>query len=1190
VFPELLLFEVRNRLWRLSSLVYALVFFGLGFVLALWVAGVLPGGPLSIGASGKVYVNSPYAIFILVSMAGYFGLLIVAPIFGQSINKDFEGRFGQVLFATPLKKSTYFIVRYLGSAISCVTILSSTALGIFLATVMPFVDPSVLGKNHIWYYLAPYVTIILPNTLTFGAIFTAVAAIARRMAPVYVASILVFTFWMVSKVFTHSLSDPTLSALLDPLGVEAAATVMRYWSFAEQTTRTLPVTGVFLQNRLLWGSVGIAIVCSAYALFNPFKQPAEKPAQKFGNGVQQTLNEIQLPRPVVAPHSVAVLRDLVATELKLVSSNIHIRLILLCAIAFVFSTAQHIGEIYGTKTFPVTYNVLETVNGYFSLFMAIITSFYAGELIWKERDAHFAELVDSKPVSNVHLYVSKLLALCSVTFTVLCLALICCVIIQTAMGYYNYEFGLYFLHLFVFCLVPWVLVNVIALLVHTLSKQKYIGHSIVIFYFALIPTIKELGFDHHLYLIGYIPLADYSDMNGYGASVYPFVVYSIYWGLFALICIILNLLCWPRGAEQAYRSRLKDFRRSLTPAYRAALAVSACAFVAVGGFVFYNTNILNSYTSKGDGEREQADYESQFKVFERMPQPELIAAKLEVDIFPEKQGLRTRGQLTFKNKTNVLINKLMLDMDADLTAKKLAWSVPSKLTLENERLGVKVYEFERPLAPGNTVLLDFDLCREPQGFANEEFSKDIVQNGSFIHNGAFVPSVGYSGRAEIADVKTRRKYGLAEKQRMPKVTDKVALEKTYISNEGSWIDFEATVSTSSDQIALAPGSLIKEWKANGRNYFHYRMDRPMLDYYAILSGRYQVARDKWNDVDIEVYYHPSHTYNIARMIKAAKQSLDYCSKNFSPYQFKQLRIAEFPRYQKCAQSFATLIPFSESAGFIANVNAGGSKSIDYPSFVTMHEVSHQWWAHQVIGGNVQGATMLSESLAEYCALVMQEKVAEPKLMKSLRGFELDQYLSGRRTELEKELPLALNEKQEYIHYGKGGLAFFALKDNLGEETVNKVLRDYLRAVRFQQAPFTRAADLVQRLRDAAPPDKKYLIEDLFDTITFYVIDTDFLRSKRVGNQFNVTLRGIAHKFRVDGDGNGTEIPMNDLVDVVLYDDQGKIIYLKKHRLRTGITDVHVKVKVDPDRGGFDLLKKLIQVDSKASFVSLKDQK
>lgn len=105
---------------------------------------------------------------------------------------------------------------------------------------------------------------------------------------------------------------------------------------------------------------------------------------------------------------------------------------------------------------------------------------------------------------------------------------------------------------------------------------------------------------------------------------------------------------------------------------------------------------------------------------------------------------------------------------------------------------------------------------------------------------------------------------------MPSIDDAAARENHYITSESDWIDFETVVSTSPDQIALASGYLQREWTEDGRRYFHYKMDAPILGLVAWLSADWKVARDRWNDVAIEVYHHRTHRYNVDRMIDAVK--------------------------------------------------------------------------------------------------------------------------------------------------------------------------------------------------------------------------------------------------------------------------------------------------------------------------------
>lgn len=263
-------------------------------------------------------------------------------------------------------------------------------------------------------------------------------------------------------------------------------------------------------------------------------------------------------------------------------------------------------------------------------------------------------------------------------------------------------------------------------------------------------------------------------------------------------------------------------------------------------------------------------------------------------------------------------------------------------------------------------------------------------------------------------------------------------------------------------------------------------------------------------------------------------------------------------------------------GFIAKVRDKDPECFDYPFFVTSHELAHQWWGHQVAGGHVQGASMLSESLAEYSALMVQEKEYGPKQMRKFLKYELDHYLTGRGSEDKGELPLELDEGQDYIHYNKGSLVFYALKDYMGEDTVNRVLREYIRDIAFQQPPFTRAIDLVERFKKAATtPELKVLIEDLFERITIYDNRTDSIDCRKVENHYQVTIKGFSRKLRADEAGKEIELPMHELVDVGLFDQDNNILYLKKHIISTGNNEIRINVSSAPSKGGIDPLNKLI---------------
>ena len=235
-----------------------------------------------------------------------------------------------------------------------------------------------------------------------------------------------------------------------------------------------------------------------------------------------------------------------------------------------------------------------------------------------------------------------------------------------------------------------------------------------------------------------------------------------------------------------------------------------------------------------------------------------------------------------------------------------------------------------------------------------------------------------------------------------------------------------------------------------------------------------------------------------------KASLDYFTAHFSPFQFRQVRILEFPDYASFAQSFANTIPYSEGIGFVADYR--DAEKIDMVTYITAHEVGHQWWGHQVISADQQGGTFIVESLAQYSALMVMEQMYGPEQIRRFLKYELDRYLRSRGGEVLEELPLVRVENQPYIHYQKGGLALYLLKDQIGADKVNEALRGLIAEFAFKPAPYANPTDLIKRFRAVAGPEHQQLITDLFEKITLYDVKvTDAKAKRRTDGRWDVTL-------------------------------------------------------------------------------------
>ena len=1176
-------FEFATKLGRISTYVYFAVFTAIA---TLWIAAA--GGAFAsanvIFASEKVFINSPFAIAQTVTVLGLLGVVVIAAFMGRAVQQDFEYQTFHFFFTSPITKRDYFIGRFLGAAAILFVIFLGIAVGIVLGTLWPGVDATRVGPWSLGAFAQPYAVMLLPNIFLLGACFFGLAALGRRMLPVYIAGVVVLIGYIVALRLLRDIDNRTLAALIDPLGSSAMSLVTRYWSPAEKNLRLVPIADEVLWNRALWLGVGIVVFGACYARFRlSFAPPEGKRKAKLADEARaQRAAPAAIPQVTLDTGTGAYLRQLpamIALHLRETVKNVYFGVIVLSGALFILASAKVVGSIYGTNTFPVTYQVIDFASGQFSLVMLIITAFYSGELVWRERDARVALIGDSLPAPTWLGFIAKLATLMAAQALLQVVVLACGVAIQLFSGYTHLELGQYLYRLFVLQLPEYWMIAAVALAIHVVVNHKYLGHFLVVLYYMAEIAASSFGWDHRLYRFASTPQLLYSDMNGYGHFLGPIRWFQLYWAAASVLLLVVARLFWVRGTDTAWRVRLRIARSRWTPPLTATAVVAALVFVSTGAWIFYNTNVLHPYRDDFAQEDLSAQYEKLYKPLAAKPQPKVIASKVAVDIFPYQHQVRFHGTYTLKNKSASAIPEVYVNLRESATIDKLAGSIALKTAETRADLGWRRFTLERALAPGESMTLEYDLQYPKPGFSNSGASKAVVDNGTFL-NSAYLPILGYQERAELSEDRQRKKHGLGPRERMHDIDDAAARLENYISSDGDWIDFEATVSTAPDQIALAPGYLQREWTEGGRRYFHYKMDVPILNFYAFLSARYAVKRDVWKgggkEVPIEIYYHPGHEYNLDRMVAGVKDSLDYFTKNFSPYQHRQVRILEFPRYETFAQSFPNTIPYSEGIGFIAKVDEKDAKDIDYPYYVTAHEVAHQWWAHQVIGANVQGATMMSESLAQYSALmVMKRKFGDAK-MKRFLNYELDSYLVGRAIERKKEMPLYRNENQSYIFYRKGSLAMYELQDMIGEEAVNRALAAYIGKVAYQEPPYTTSRELLAEFRAVTPPAYQYLIADLFETITLYenrAVSASY-REKGAG-RYEVTLKVSAKKLRADEGGTQKEEPMDDWVDIGVLGKDDKPLYLKKHRIRSGEASFTVEVGEKPLRAGIDPVVKLI---------------
>ena len=1168
-------FELRRHLRAFSSYVYFTLLAALAYLLMITAGGAFQSANVVLGG-GKVVLNSPYTLAEFISLLSYFGLLIISAITGKAAFQDFEFQTHSLFFTAPISKTAYLGGRFISAILALVGIFSGIAVGFAIGTAMPFIDKTRIGPNHLWAYVQPYFVSVVPNLLVMGALFFGLAALTRRILPVYMTGVILLIGYLIATSISAKIEEKFLAALLDPFGQIAMDRVTEYWTVSEKNARFITLQGALLWNRLLWLGVAAATFAFTFVKFK-FVYAIEGRRTATKETATESTPIASVPAITQSFSTGSFLRAMWRlTRLAFTETvkNIYFAVIVLAGILFMIAASRNTGDIYGTPTYPVTYQMIELIGGSFGLFILIIITFYSGELVWRERDGRTHELIDALPLPNWVLFFPKLLALFLVQVLLMAVVMATCIAIQLAEGYTHIEPVLYLKELFGLRLIGYFLLCVLAVTIQTLVNNKYLGWFVMVLYYLASAFMPQFGFEHRLYRYASNPGYTYSDMNHFGPFLAAVFWFDAYWSVFAVLLALLASLFLVRGLATEWRWRAHSaFDRFRAP-QRAVAVVCLIAFAAIGGFIFYNANVLNPYRTEKQRDLLQVRYEHDYKKYLSTPQPRITAVKFNADLYPETRSVKIRGEYQIANKTDQPVDTIVVNLPENVE-RKLTFNPPAALVSDDRPLQIAIYRMNPPLAPGASGTLNFELSYAPHGFANGQAETGVVENGTFFNNTS-LPHFGYQEGLELSDDNTRRKYGLGPKQRMPDLNDAAARANTYIANDADWVAFDATLSTDADQIAIAPGELVRDWAEGSRHYFEYRTRGKVLDFSSVLSARYKVLRDRWHDVDLGIYYQPGHEYNLARMMKGMKAALDYCTTNFSPYQNNTLRIVEFPRYASFAQSFPASIPYSESIGFIARVDPNNEEDVNYPFYVTTHEVAHQWWAHQVIGANVQGSTLMSESLAQYTALmVMKHEVGADQMRRFLK-YEMDRYLLGRATERKKELPLERVENQGYIHYNKASVVFYALQDYAGEENVNRALHDYVAAVAFQNPPYTISTDLIDRLRKIVPPQYGYIIPDMFESITLYENRALSATYHRIaGGKYEVTLKVESRKVKSGELGEEKEVPLADWIDIGVLDAKGKPLYLEKHKIERHETEFTIVVDGVPAKAGIDPFNKLV---------------
>jgi ABC-type transport system involved in multi-copper enzyme maturation permease subunit len=1170
-------FRFELHYWLRGFTVYLfLLITALMIFAATWSDDVVIGSRLE-----NTYRNAPHVIQSFYTMIGLLCCAITTAFVNSAALRDFSCQTSGLIFCKPINRMAYLMGRFWGSTLIASIPPLGVSIGVITASIIPGNEVQRWGPfsagAHVWGFLIFGFT----NTVIIATVIFALATKFRSAVISFLGVLALMVVYGVSANLLTELDNQKLAALADPFGIRTFGLETRYWTVAEKNSQYIALSGMLIWNRLLWLSLSFMLMVLVYRRFSFAERPS-------GRLRQSNVEDSRVAKPIHTAPSRTVCHTGPAAVLFQFLSQIRVDLLgtirspvfIVIAVFTLLNTVAGLmlnaNEGFGNRSLPVTYNVIDLIRGSMYFFLICIVTFFSGELVWRERESRVDEVFDALPHPAWIMYTAKLISLLMIVTGLLVISISTGIFTQAASGYTRFQIPLYLTELLgldlflMFCLI------VTAMAAHVIASNRYRGY-----FFFIVFVIADnfvwimLGIESRLVNFGSLPNYIYSDFYRFAPFRSGLLSFLVYWLLASILMSIASILYWQRGRETRILTRLKAAGQRWTGAIRAGSVCLLIAWGTVGAWIWYNTFHLNPFKTTAQEKDLAERYEKELRSrSERLSQPRITRVRYEIDLMPEQRALELRGRETLVNRSSTMQSELHLNTaDGYETIIELD---RGRLKEDLAELNYRIYSIDPPLEPGQSIELQYTVKYAPRGFENNVSNLEILQNGTFFNN-LICPQIGYQTERELQDRNERRRRGLSEPRLMPPLEpdNLPARSNHYVSNSSDLVEVETIISTAPDQTAVAPGTLIRAWEDRGRNFFHYKIDHPSLNFYSFVSARYEVARDEWNGIRTEVYYHPEHSWNVPNMMRSIHKSLDYYTENFGPYRHRQARIIEFPRVARFAQAFPGTMPYSESIGFIEDIR--DEDDIDAVFYVVAHEMAHQWWAHQVTGANMEGATLLSETLAQYSALMVMEREYGRDLMRRFLRYEMDNYLSARGLELLEERPLRRVEaNQGYIHYNKGSVVMYSLKELIGEKKVNAALKTLVDRFAYRESPYPTSADLINALREQTPPQHHASLDDLFERITLFSNQTLSAVIKPMAqNRWQVTLDIECKKFVADGSGNETEVPFEQLIEVGAFaapedgEEYGAVLAREQRLLKSGLNTVVFETDSRPANAGVD---------------------
>ena len=418
-------------------------------------------------------------------------------------------------------------------------------------------------------------------------------------------------------------------------------------------------------------------------------------------------------------------------------------------------------------------------------------------------------------------------------------------------------------------------------------------------------------------------------------------------------------------------------------------------------------------------------------------------------------------------------------IDANLTPAENRLSATADVTFVPQETRVVTFELNGSLKVENVTRVTTPFAATPTRAGRPVRPAASAASGgnvTFVQDQVGVSDLGPSVRVEMPNtlakgvpVTLRFKYSgvLNTPSGGPLLNKRLAYigDEGYLMYAARWFpfhDYAADMATADITIGVPSGLQIVGYSdspvtASGGRYRFTQSKPGLVGNFAY--GKFVNKTLRVGDYELQFYTRRGNEAQVAAFGETVGKALVYYTQQYgNPDMGKRLIVAQIDDESLDLYSSLGML-------FISSREFEQTRAVTHERL--QREAAFQWWG-LTVGLKSFDDAWLSQGLAEYSAFSLRESMTTASQHEALRRELLEKALTFEQTASLLRVPASLDDQStayQYIMYSKGAFVYKLLRDTLGAEKFNRLLRTFLQEYRGKNASIDDFEKLTTRIAD-----------------------------------------------------------------------------------------------------------------------------